>query len=154
MQTERESLTHRYGQIITALIRAVGKHNRVLPLWLFPVFDKLIKTTHMRAIVLLSYIASGLLAGIAGILVAQIGGTVDPAFGFDLMIFGFVAAVLGGIGSSVGALTGGVLVGLIEKLVGGYISTSAGHGIVFCLLILMLVARPQGLFGERDIVKV
>jgi len=108
----------------------------------------------VRAIVLLSYIASGLLAGIAGILVAQIGGTVDPAFGFDLMIFGFVAAVLGGIGSSVGALTGGVLVGLIEKLVGGYISTSAGHGIVFCLLILMLVARPQGLFGERDIVKV
>jgi branched-chain amino acid transport system permease protein len=108
----------------------------------------------IRAIVLLSYIASGLLAGIAGILVAQIGGTVDPAFGFDLMIFGFVAAVLGGIGSSVGALTGGVLVGLIEKLVGGYISTSAGHGIVFCLLILMLVARPQGLFGERDIVKV
>ena len=108
----------------------------------------------VRAIVLLSYIVSGLLAGIAGILVAQIGGTVDPAFGFDLMIFGFVAAVLGGIGSSVGALTGGVLVGLIEKLVGGYISTSAGHGIVFCLLILMLVARPQGLFGERDIVKV
>jgi branched-chain amino acid transport system permease protein len=108
----------------------------------------------VRAIVLLSYIASGLLAGVAGILVAQTGGTVDPAFGFDLMIFGFVAAVLGGIGSSVGALAGGMLVGVIEKLVGGYISTSAGHGIVFCLLILMLVARPQGLFGERDVVKV
>src|ERR1019366_7002843 len=59
MQTERESLTHRYGQIITALIRAVGKHNRVLPLWLFPVFDKLIKTTHMRAIVLLSRLLAG-----------------------------------------------------------------------------------------------
>jgi branched-chain amino acid transport system permease protein len=107
----------------------------------------------VRAIVLLSYIVSGLLAGVAGILVAQTGGTVDPAFGFDLMIFGFVAAVLGGIGSSVGALAGGMLVGVIEKLVGGYISTSAGHGIVFCLLILMLVARPQGLFGEREIVK-
>ena len=54
----------------------------------------------VRAIVVGSFVASSLLAGIAGILIAQIGGTVDPAFGFDLVLLGFVAAVLGGMGSS------------------------------------------------------
>jgi branched-chain amino acid transport system permease protein len=108
----------------------------------------------VRPIVVGSYVASGLLAGIAGMLIAQTGGTVDPAFGFDLMIFGFVAAVLGGIGSSSGALVGGLLLGVIEKLVGGYVSTAAAHGIAFALLVVVLVARPQGLFGQREVVKV
>jgi branched-chain amino acid transport system permease protein len=108
----------------------------------------------VRPIVLGSYIASGLLAGVAGMLIAQTGGTVDPGFGFDLMIFGFVAAVLGGIGSSSGALVGGLTLGVIEKLVGGYVSTAAAHGIAFALLVVVLVARPQGLFGHREVVKV
>jgi branched-chain amino acid transport system permease protein len=108
----------------------------------------------VRPIVLGSYIASGLLAGIAGMLIAQTGGTVDPAFGFDWMIFGFVAAVLGGIGRSSGALVGGLVLGVIEKLVGGYVSTAAAHGIAFALLVVVLVVRPQGLFGQREVVKV
>ena len=108
----------------------------------------------VRAIVLGSYIASGVLAGISGILVAQIGGTVDPAFGFELVIFGFVAAVLGGMGSTPGALIGGVVTGVLQQMVGGYVSTAAQHGMAFALLVLILVVRPQGLFGEKEIVKV
>jgi branched-chain amino acid transport system permease protein len=108
----------------------------------------------VRAIVLGSYIASGVLAGISGILVAQIGGTVDPAFGFELVIFGFVAAVLGGMGSTHGALIGGIITGVLQQMVGGYVSSSAEHGIAFGLLVLILVVRPQGLFGEKEIVKV
>jgi branched-chain amino acid transport system permease protein len=108
----------------------------------------------VRAIVLGSYIASGVLAGISGILVAQIGGTVDPAFGFDLVIFGFVAAVLGGMGSTHGALVGGIVAGVMQQMVGGYISTAAQHGMAFALLVVILVVRPQGLFGEKEIVKV
>lgn len=108
----------------------------------------------VRAIVLGSYIASGVLAGISGILVAQIGGTVDPAFGFELVIFGFVAAVLGGMGSTPGALLGGIITGVLQQMVGGYISSAAQHGIAFALLVLILVVRPQGLFGEKEIVKV
>lgn len=107
----------------------------------------------VRAIVLGSYIASGVLAGISGILVAQIGGTVDPAFGFELVILGFVAAVLGGMGSTPGALIGGVVVGVLQQMVGGYVSTAAQHGIAFALLVLILVIRPQGLLGEREINK-
>jgi branched-chain amino acid transport system permease protein len=108
----------------------------------------------VRRIILGSYIASGVLAGISGILVAQIGGTVDPAFGFELVIFGFVAAVLGGMGSTVGALVGGISAGVLQQMVGGYVSSAAQHGIAFALLVLILVVRPQGLFGQREFVKV
>lgn len=105
-------------------------------------------------IILLSFVASSLLAGLTGMLVAQIGGTVDPAFGFDLVLLGFVSAVLGGMGSSVGALVGGIVVGLLSKLVGGYISSAAEHGIAFALLMVMLAVRPQGLFARTEAVKV
>ena len=108
----------------------------------------------VRAIILGSYIASGILAGISGILVAQIGGKVDPAFGFELVILGFVAAVLGGMGSTTGALVGGMVAGVMQQMVGGYISTAAQHGMAFALLVLILVVRPQGLFGQKEVVKV
>ena len=107
----------------------------------------------VRWIILGSFVASSLLAGVAGILISQIGGTVDPAFGFDLVLLGFVAAVFGGMGSSVGALVGGLAVGLISKLVGGYVSTAAEHAIAFALLMAMLALRPQGLFGRPEVIK-
>ena len=107
-----------------------------------------------RRVVILSFAASGLLAGVAGIMTAQISGTVDPAFGFNLMVLGFVASVIGGMGSSIGALTGGIFLGVLEKLVGGYISTAAQHGIAFAVLMVVLAVRPQGLFGKEEITKI
>lgn len=107
-----------------------------------------------RRVVVLSFAASGLLAGVAGIMTAQISGTVDPAFGFNLMVLGFVAGVIGGMGSSIGALTGGIFLGVLEKLVGGYVSTAAQHGIAFAVLMVVLAVRPQGLFGKEEITKV
>jgi branched-chain amino acid transport system permease protein len=108
----------------------------------------------VRRVVMLSFIGSGVLAGIAGVLVAQITGTVDAAFGFNLLILGFVAAVLGGIGNTWGALLGGLFLGVTEKLVGGYISTAAEQGIAFALLMVALAVRPEGLLGEKEFVKV
>jgi branched-chain amino acid transport system permease protein len=108
----------------------------------------------VRRVVMLSFVGSGVLAGVAGVLVAQITGTVDAAFGFNLLILGFVAAVLGGIGNTWGALFGGVFLGVIEKLVGGYVSTAAEQGIAFALLMLALAVRPHGLLGEKEVVKV
>jgi branched-chain amino acid transport system permease protein len=107
-----------------------------------------------RRIVVLSFAASGILAGVAGIMTAQITGTIDPAFGFNLMVLGFVATVIGGMGSSVGALAGGIFLGVLEKLVGGYISTAAQHGIAFAVLMVVLAVRPQGLFGKEEITKI
>lgn len=108
----------------------------------------------VRLVVTLSFVGSGLLAGIAGALVAQITGTVDAAFGFNLLIFGFIAAVVGGMGSTWGALIGGISLGIMEKLVGGYISTAAEQAIAFALLMVMLAMRPEGILGEKEFVKV
>jgi branched-chain amino acid transport system permease protein len=108
----------------------------------------------VRLVVTLSFVGSGLLAGVAGVLVAQITGTVDAAFGFNLLIFGFVAAVIGGMGNTWGALVGGILLGIMEKVVGGYVSTAAEQAIAFALLMVMLAVRPEGLFGEKEFVKV
>jgi branched-chain amino acid transport system permease protein len=108
----------------------------------------------VRQIIMISFVASSVLAGVAGMLIAQTGGTVDPAFGFDLVLLGFVAAVLGGMGSTFGALAGGIVVGVLSKLVGGYISTAAEHGVAFALLMAMLAMRPQGFFTRAEAVKV
>lgn len=108
----------------------------------------------VRRVVMLSFIGSGMLAGIAGVLVSQITGTVDAAFGFNLLILGFVAAVIGGIGSTWGALAGGLFLGVMEKLVGGYVSTAAEQAIAFALLMVALAVKPEGLLGEKEYVKV
>lgn len=106
----------------------------------------------VQRFVSLSFVISGALAALAGVLVAPISG-IDPSFGLNLMIKGFVAAVVGGLGSSVGAFTGGLLVGLIELFVGGYVSSALRNGVVFVLLIAVLMARPQGLLGRAVAVK-
>ncbi|HYG85406.1 MAG TPA: branched-chain amino acid ABC transporter permease [Azospirillum sp.] len=108
----------------------------------------------VRRVVVLSFVASGVLAGIAGVMVAQITGTVDPSFGFNLMVLGFVAAVFGGMGNTLGALVGGIALGVIEKLVGGYVSTAAEHAMAFAILMAILAVRPQGLFGRKEFTKV
>ena len=105
-------------------------------------------------VITLSFMISALLAGVAGILIAPIHGTINPEFGMSIMVLGFVAAVLGGIGSSKGALVGGMTLGIIEKLVGGYISSSAEQGVAFALLILLLALRPEGIFGVKEVQKV
>ncbi|MGG2200084.1 branched-chain amino acid ABC transporter permease [Paenibacillus validus] len=107
-----------------------------------------------KLVITYSFILSAILAGIAGFLIAPIYGTVSPDFGMNIMVLGFVATVLGGVGSSKGALIGGILVGVIEKLVGGYLSSSAEHGVAFAILILILAIKPEGLFGSRAVLKV
>jgi len=107
----------------------------------------------VNAIVIGSFILSALLAGAAGLLVSQIGGTVDPAFGFNLVLFGFVAAVVGGMGSSIGALIGGIALGVLSKLIGGYISSAAEQPVAFAILMLMLALRPNGLFAQAEATK-
>ena len=107
----------------------------------------------VQRVVTASFIVSGALAGLAGVLIAPISG-IDPGFGLNLMIKGFVAAVVGGLGSSLGAMVGGLAVGVIELFVGGYISTAWRNGVVFVLLLLVLMIHPQGLLGHKPAVKV
>jgi branched-chain amino acid transport system permease protein len=72
----------------------------------------------------------------------------QPSMGFLPGIKGFVAAVLGGMGSVVGAGLGGLLLGLAENLGGGLLSFEYKDAIVFTVLILILIFRPSGILGH------
>ena len=93
----------------------------------------------------LTFLLSGFLAGGAGVLVASI-----VYANFDLGLIGiksFAAAVLGGFGHVGGAMAGGLLLGVVETIGAFYVSSAFKDIIAYTLLILILLARPQGLFG-------
>ncbi len=94
------------------------------------------------------------LAGAAGILISIQQPSIDPLMGVNAGLKAFVAAVLGGIGNLPGAALGGVLIGVIEALVVGYVSPTYRDAIVFGVLILILLVKPTGLLGASDREKV
>jgi branched-chain amino acid transport system permease protein len=88
------------------------------------------------------------LAALAGLLITPIT-TVSYGMGLEFTLKGFTAAVLGGFGSPVGAVIGGIALGLAEKLGAGYISTGYQDFISLAVLVLVLMLVPRGLFGSR-----
>jgi branched-chain amino acid transport system permease protein len=94
------------------------------------------------------------LAGAAGILTSIQQPSIEPLMGVNVGIKAFVAAVLGGIGNIPGAALGGLLIGLLEALVVGYISPTYRDAIVFGVLILILLVKPSGLLGKTEREKV
>jgi branched-chain amino acid transport system permease protein len=91
---------------------------------------------------------SSAIAALAGVLVSAYYGLITVHVGFLAGIKAFTAAVVGGIGSIFGSLIGGLLLGLIEGLASGYISSSYRDAIAFAILVLVLLIRPNGLFGK------
>ena len=90
----------------------------------------------------------------AGILWAVNYPSIDPLMGILPGLKAFVAAVLGGIGNLPGAALGGIIIGVTETLVSGYISSTYRDAIAFAVLILILLVRPSGLLGKKEIEKV
>jgi branched-chain amino acid transport system permease protein len=74
---------------------------------------------------------------------------VNPQAGDAFVLIAFTIVVLGGMGSVAGALTAGILVGVVESLSGLYLGESLGQIGIFVVFILMLLLRPRGLFGQR-----
>lgn len=89
------------------------------------------------------------LGGAAGVLVGLLFTQVYHFMGFTAGLKGFTAAVLGGIGSTPGAMLGGLVLGLAEAIGSGFISPRYKDGIAFAVLILLLLLRPRGLLGPR-----
>ena len=90
-----------------------------------------------------------------GVLAALVQSTFDPNFGFQLLLPVFAAVVLGGIGSAYGALAGGLVLGLATELstwegFGGGVDPVYKPVVAFVVLIVALLLRPQGLFGQRE----
>jgi branched-chain amino acid transport system permease protein len=119
-------------------MRAVSFDHRVASLMGIPT-DKVIAWTFM--------LGSALAAG-AGLLYAIKDTRVQPLMGLYVGIKAFVAAVIGGIGHVPGAVVGALLLGLVEEFVVGYTNSSWRDAVAFGFLIVVLLVRPEGLFGR------
>jgi branched-subunit amino acid ABC-type transport system permease component len=99
-------------------------------------------------IIYFTYFTGSALAAIAAILIS-LDIDMTPLMGFQAMLYGVVAVVIGGLGNILGAYFGGLLLGLAQHLGVWYISSKWQDAIAFVILILFLLFRPQGFFGRR-----
>lgn len=102
----------------------------------------------VERVYLYTWACGGALAAIAGCLMAPLT-LLSPDIGFPLLLKAFAATVLGGLGSMTGAIAGGLAVGIIESLAGGYIASSVQDVSAFVVIMVVLVLRPYGIFGEH-----
>lgn len=100
-------------------------------------------------VLFMSFAMAAALGALGGILVTPITLT-SYDVGIMLGLKGFVAAVVGGLGSGLGAVLGGLLVGVLEAMGAGYVSSSYKDAIPFVLILLILFFKPRGLFGGKS----
>ncbi|HLR30046.1 MAG TPA: branched-chain amino acid ABC transporter permease, partial [Paenalcaligenes sp.] len=96
----------------------------------------------------LSFAVSAAIGALAGVLVTPITLT-SFDIGMTMALKGFAAAMLGGMGNPKGALVGGIVLGLLESLTAGYISSQYKDAAAFVVILAVLFFMPQGLFGAR-----
>lgn len=101
-----------------------------------------------RRMVLLAFGLAAGLGALGGVLIAPITST-SYQVGLLMALKGFAAAIVGGMGNSLGAVIGGLALGLVESLGTGMVSSGYKDGIALGVLVVFLILRPQGLFGER-----
>lgn len=89
------------------------------------------------------------LAGVAGVLVGVYYNSINPLMGMTPGLKAFIAAVFGGIGNIPGAMIGGLFIGIAETLVTAYGSSLYKDAIVYVILILVLILKPDGLLGKN-----
>ena len=100
-------------------------------------------------IILMAFFIGSSLAGVAGIL-TSLETNISPTMGLNAIFKGMVASIIGGIGSIEGAVFGGFFLGMIENISTFFIPAGYTDIISFLLLILFLLARPQGIFGVKN----
>lgn len=98
--------------------------------------------------ILLCFAIGGALAGAAGVLIS-LETNIEPTMGFAAVLKGIVASIIGGIGSVPGAMFGGFFLGVAENLGIAWIPSGWKDAIAFAILIVFLLARPQGIFGIK-----
>lgn len=121
-------------------IRAVSQHQEAASLMSIPVVR-----TYGLVIVI-----SGALAGVAGVLLSPLF-FLNPSSGFNPMIQALIVTIFGGLGSVRGALVAGYVLGIFESVVEVYFGVAWALPGVFILIILMLIVRPNGLFGIGEV---
>lgn len=125
-------------------MRAVSVNARVASLMGIPI----------NQVVSITFMIGSALAGVGSVLVGMKYPKIDPLMGMMIGLKAFVAAVLGGIGNLMGAVLGGLLMGLCEELVVAYLSSTYRDALAFGILIGILIFKPTGLLGSRHVEKV
>ncbi len=106
-----------------------------------------------RFVMTLSFALSAAIGALAGVLITPILPT-SFEIGISLALKGFAAAMLGGMGNPKGALAGGLLLGLMEALTAGYISSHYKDAVAFFVILAVLFAFPRGLYGSNPVERV
>lgn len=101
-----------------------------------------------RRYAILAFAVGSLLAGIAGALLAS-AFPMDPTYGESVAFVAFTIIIFAGIGSIGGALLGGLFLGLVETFATAYLSSAYAESFQFLVLLIILLVRPDGLFGVR-----
>jgi branched-subunit amino acid ABC-type transport system permease component len=101
----------------------------------------------------LAWLISGLMCGIAGVVLVLNTVTFESTTGSDFLVIIVAAAVLGGVGRPVGAMAAALVVGIVTEVAAAYITPSFKEVIAFSVLVIVLLVRPQGLFGQATAVK-
>ncbi|MET3729956.1 branched-chain amino acid transport system permease protein [Fictibacillus halophilus] len=117
---------------------------------------------NVNKVISLTFFIGSALGGATGVLFAVQYGTIDPYIGFILGLKAFTAAVLGGIGNIRGAMAGGLMLGILEMfaaanlqlLTGGIFGAEYKDVFAFAILIVVLIFKPEGLFGKAVTEKV
>lgn len=99
-------------------------------------------------IIVVTFALASILAGIAGVLVGIAYHSIYPLMGIEIGLKGLAIIIIGGMGNVVGAMLSGLLVGLMEVFSVAYISSSYKDAFTFGLMVLILIWKPEGLFGS------
>ena len=109
---------------------------------------------NVNFVITATFFLGSALAGVAGIMGGLLFNQVTATIGFIAGLKAFTASVVGGIGSIPGAMLGGLVIGVAESFVTGYISSTYSNLIVFGILIVVMLLRPTGLLGRAQLQKV
>jgi branched-chain amino acid transport system permease protein len=120
-------------------IRAISENPRTAALLGVPV----------ERTILMVFLISGALAGVAGVLTGMVFHTVSPFIGFNTTLKGMTVMVLGGMGNVPGAMLAGLIIGMVETMSVAYVTATFRDAIVFAILIAVLVFKPTGLLGTQ-----
>ena len=135
----------------TVFYTKIGKAMRAVS---FNMISARLMGINVDFIIAFTFALGSALAAAAGVLVAIRIPRIDPLMGILIGLKAFVAAVLGGIGNIPGAVLGGLLIGIVETMVVGYLSPTYKDAVAFAILILILLFRPTGLLGSVEQEKV
>jgi len=104
---------------------------------------------NIQRVYLLAFVIGAGLAGVAGALVA-VGWSIQPTMGLDWTLIALVVMVLGGLGSILGTFVGGLVLGVTQSLTNIWPGGEYREIVALLLFLVVLVLRPQGLFGSKE----